>query len=94
MLVSNRYIFALQSRRGETQSADSFMRVPWPFGGSLIDAETFEPNLPNPLSRVFSFTKTSCSLCPSAQSTMTDCLAVTTEPEGFEPTSAALVWKA
>ena len=33
------------SRRGETQSADSFMRVLWPFGGALIDPETFEPAL-------------------------------------------------
>lgn len=39
-----KYAFALQSRRGETQSADSFMRVIWPFGGSLLD-ENFEPNL-------------------------------------------------
>ena len=39
------YAFALQSRRGETQSADSFMRVLWPFGGSLLVEETFEPNL-------------------------------------------------
>ncbi len=31
------YAFALQSLRGETQSADSFMRVFWPFGGSLLD---------------------------------------------------------
>ncbi len=37
------YAFALQSRRGETQSADSFMRVLWPFGGALINNETFEP---------------------------------------------------
>lgn len=43
--AENRYAFALQSRRGETQSADSFMRMLWPFGGSLIDEETFEPNL-------------------------------------------------
>lgn len=43
--AGNQYAFALQSRRGETQSADSFMRVLWPFGGSLIDEETFEPNL-------------------------------------------------
>jgi multiple sugar transport system substrate-binding protein len=43
--AANRYAFALQSRRGETQSADSFMRVLWPFGGSLIDEATFEPNL-------------------------------------------------
>ena len=38
------YAFALQSARGETQSADSFMRVLWPFGGSLID-KTFHSNL-------------------------------------------------
>ncbi len=36
--------FALQSLRGETQSADSFMRVLWPFGGSLLD-KTFHSNL-------------------------------------------------
>lgn len=40
----SKYAFALQSRRGETQSADSFMRMIWPFGGSLLD-ENFEPNL-------------------------------------------------
>lgn len=40
----DRYAFALQSRRGETQSADSFMRMVWAFGGSLLD-ENFEPNL-------------------------------------------------
>ena len=39
-----KYAFALQSRRGETQSADSFMRVVWPFDGSLLD-ENFEPAL-------------------------------------------------
>ena len=39
-----KYAFALQSRRGETQSADSFMRVIWPFGGSLL-TEDFTPNL-------------------------------------------------
>ncbi|WP_062226380.1 ABC transporter substrate-binding protein [Aureimonas frigidaquae] len=39
-----KYAFALQSRRGETQSADSFMRVLWPFGGSLLNAE-FKSNL-------------------------------------------------
>jgi len=39
-----KYAYALQSRRGETQSADSFMRMIWPFGGSLLDAN-FEPNL-------------------------------------------------
>ena len=41
---NDRYAFALQSRRGETQSADSFMRVLWPFGGSLLDDE-FRSNL-------------------------------------------------
>jgi multiple sugar transport system substrate-binding protein len=39
-----KYAYALQSRRGETQSADSFMRMIWPFGGSLL-TENFEPNL-------------------------------------------------
>jgi multiple sugar transport system substrate-binding protein len=38
------YAYALQSLRGETQSADSFMRVLWPFGGSLLD-KTFHSNL-------------------------------------------------
>ncbi|MGE0004255.1 MAG: sugar ABC transporter substrate-binding protein [Parvibaculaceae bacterium] len=38
------YAFALQSLRGETQSADSFMRVIWPFGGSLLTKE-FKSNL-------------------------------------------------
>ncbi len=46
----NRYAFALQSRRGETQSADSFMRVLWPFGGSLLD-DTFHSNLLSPESQ-------------------------------------------
>ncbi|MCB9958519.1 MAG: sugar ABC transporter substrate-binding protein [Rhodospirillaceae bacterium] len=40
----DQYAFALQSLRGETQSADSFMRVLWPFGGSLLD-DTFHSNL-------------------------------------------------
>ena len=40
----NQYGYALQSRRGETQSADSFMRFLWPFGGSLLD-KTFHSNL-------------------------------------------------
>jgi len=43
-----KYAFALQSRRGETQSADSFMRMVWAFGGSLIKPDTFEPNLSSP----------------------------------------------
>ncbi|MBC7799013.1 MAG: sugar ABC transporter substrate-binding protein, partial [Gemmatimonadaceae bacterium] len=40
----NRYGYVLQSLRGETQSADSFMRMLWPFGGSLLDAN-FRSNL-------------------------------------------------
>ena len=46
----NQYAFALQSRRGETQSADSFMRVLWPFGGSLLD-DKFRSNLMSPESQ-------------------------------------------
>jgi len=42
-----KYAFALQSRRGETQSCDSFMRFIWPWGGSLLDAK-FKSNLMNP----------------------------------------------
>lgn len=38
------YGYALQSLRGETQSCDSFMRVLWPFGGSLLD-KNFKSNL-------------------------------------------------
>jgi multiple sugar transport system substrate-binding protein len=38
------YAFALQSRRGETQSCDSFMRFLWPWGGSLLDPK-FKSNL-------------------------------------------------
>ncbi len=38
------FAYALQSRRGETQSADSFMRFLWPFGGSLLDKD-FKSNL-------------------------------------------------
>ncbi len=44
------YAFALQSLRGETQSADSFMRVLWPFGGSLLDKD-FKSNLMSPESQ-------------------------------------------
>lgn len=40
----NQYAFALQSLRGETQSGDSFMRMLWPFGGSLLNKE-FKSNL-------------------------------------------------
>ncbi|MEO1679309.1 MAG: sugar ABC transporter substrate-binding protein [Pseudomonadota bacterium] len=39
-----KYAFALQSKRNETQSADSFARVIWPFGGSFLDDE-FKSNL-------------------------------------------------
>ena len=39
-----RHAFALQSKRNETQSADSFARVIWPFGGSFLDAD-FRSNL-------------------------------------------------
>ena len=46
----NQYAFALQSRRGETQSADSFMRMLWPNGGSLLDAK-FKSNLMSPQSQ-------------------------------------------
>lgn len=46
----NQYAFALQSLRGETQSADSFMRFLWPFGGSLLDKE-FKSNLLSPESQ-------------------------------------------
>ena len=42
--AKNKYGYALQSLRGETQSADSFMRVLWPFGGSLLD-KNFKSNL-------------------------------------------------
>ena len=45
-----KYAFALQSRRGETQSCDSFMRFIWPWGGSLLDAK-FHSNLLSPQSQ-------------------------------------------
>ena len=38
------YAYALQSLRGETQSADSFMRFLWPFGGTLLTKD-FKSNL-------------------------------------------------
>jgi|GEM_PF-193230 len=38
------YAYALQSHAGETQSCDSFMRLVWPFGGSLLTGQ-FKPNL-------------------------------------------------
>lgn len=34
--------YALQSQRGETQSADSFMRMAKAFGGGLLDPKTFK----------------------------------------------------
>ena len=122
----NQYAFALQSRRGETQSADSFMRVLWPFGGSLIDNETFEPNLQSDASleglnyrqslmeympkgivdydhseavnalaqgRVAMITEWSSfysTLADPESSTVTDCLAVATEPEGSAGLKPAL----
>lgn len=124
--AQNQYAFALQSRRGETQSADSFMRVLWPFGGSLIDEDTFEPNLLAPESqeglqfrqdlmpymppgivdydhseavealgqgRVAMITEWSAfyaTLIDPAQSTIGDCLAITTEPRGPDGLRPAL----
>jgi multiple sugar transport system substrate-binding protein len=124
--AANQYAFALQSRRGETQSADSFMRVLWPFGGSLIDEATFEPNLLSEESqqglqfrqdlmaymppdivdydhseavealaqgRVAMITEWSAfyaTLTDPAQSTIGDCLAITTEPRGPDGLRPAL----
>jgi len=120
------YAFALQSRRGETQSADSFMRVLWPFGGSLIDEETFEPNLLSEESqRGLEFRQQLMTYMPEGivdydhneavqalaqgnvamitewssffatlndpdSSTITDCLAVATEPSGPDGRKPAL----
>ncbi len=42
-----KYAYALQSKRNETQSADSFARMLWPFGGSFLNAE-FKSNLNSP----------------------------------------------
>ncbi|MBW4709131.1 sugar ABC transporter substrate-binding protein [Roseobacter sp. YSTF-M11] len=39
-----KYAYALQSKRNETQSADSFARMLWPFGGSFLNDE-FKSNL-------------------------------------------------
>ena len=39
------YAFALQSARGETQSADAFARFLWPWGGSFLNPTTFEPEV-------------------------------------------------
>lgn len=45
-----KFAFALQSKRNETQSADSFARVLWPFGGSFLTKE-FKSNLNSPESQ-------------------------------------------
>jgi multiple sugar transport system substrate-binding protein len=45
-----KYAYALQSKRNETQSADSFARFLWPFGGSFLD-EHFRSNLLSPESQ-------------------------------------------
>lgn len=120
------YAFALQSRRGETQSADSFMRVLWPFGGSLIDEETFEPNLLSDASQqglqfrqdlmaympagivdydhneavqalaqgnvamITEWSSFFATLNDPDSSTITDCLAVATEPAGPDGRKPAL----
>ncbi len=47
---NGKYAFALQSKRNETQSADSFARVLWPFGGSFLD-DNFRSNLLSPESQ-------------------------------------------
>ncbi|MEP3279393.1 MAG: sugar ABC transporter substrate-binding protein [Stappiaceae bacterium] len=39
-----KHAYALQSKRNETQSADSFARMLWPFGGSFLDKD-FKSNL-------------------------------------------------
>jgi multiple sugar transport system substrate-binding protein len=45
-----KFAYALQSKRNETQSADSFARFLWPFGGSFLNAE-FKSNLNSPESQ-------------------------------------------
>ena len=45
-----KFAYALQSKRNETQSADSFARMLWPFGGSFLDAN-FKSNLNSPESQ-------------------------------------------
>jgi len=47
---NGKYAYALQSKRNETQSADSFARMLWPFGGSFLDAN-FRSNLLSPASQ-------------------------------------------
>lgn len=41
----NLYGYALQSARGETQTADSFTRFLWPWGGRYFDAKTHKMTL-------------------------------------------------
>lgn len=45
-----KFAYALQSKRNETQSADSFARFLWPFGGSFLTKE-FKSNLNSPESQ-------------------------------------------
>ena len=47
---NGKFAYALQSKRNETQSADSFARMLWPFGGSFLDAK-FRSNLNSPESQ-------------------------------------------
>lgn len=42
------YPFALQSAKGETQTADSFTRFLWPWGGRYLDADTRQVLLDQP----------------------------------------------
>ncbi|WP_395689077.1 ABC transporter substrate-binding protein [Aestuariivirga sp.] len=45
-----KFAYALQSKRNETQSADSFARMLWPFGGSFLTKD-FKSNLNSPESQ-------------------------------------------
>ncbi|MGH7120188.1 MAG: ABC transporter substrate-binding protein [Acetobacteraceae bacterium] len=112
------YGFALQSRRGETQTADSFTRFLWLFGGEWLNPKTFEPEVDSPAAirgltfrqdlmkymppgivsddhgevvhlmaqgKVAMITEWSAfypTLASPSSSTITKCLAVTTEPSG------------
>lgn len=44
----DKYAYALQSSRNETQSADSFLRMVWQANGSLLKSDSFAPNLSSP----------------------------------------------
>jgi multiple sugar transport system substrate-binding protein len=48
--AKGQYAFALQSRRGETQTCDSFARFLWAFGGRFLDPATFKPDVLSPAS--------------------------------------------